>query len=154
MLGAHQIGAAISGPRIAGGNFMDITLFLTKSSQESIQKTSVQKASTQKICPKSPSNKSVQKSVQVCHFAIAIVLIGFASARPVLNTSTSSLNAFIWARWPCHMKGACNSTFAAGRVRSKQKKEIPRPAFPRKCQGKNFSAAGKWGRPRRGSNSF
>ena len=29
MPGAHKIGAAISGPRIAGGNFMDITLFLT-----------------------------------------------------------------------------------------------------------------------------
>ena len=27
MPGAHKIGAAISGPRIAGGNFMDITLF-------------------------------------------------------------------------------------------------------------------------------
>ena len=30
MPGAHKIGAAISGPRIAGGNFMDITLFLKK----------------------------------------------------------------------------------------------------------------------------
>ena len=29
MPGAHKIGAAISGPRIAGGNFMDITLFLS-----------------------------------------------------------------------------------------------------------------------------
>ena len=28
MPGAHKIGAAISGPRIAGGNLMDITLFL------------------------------------------------------------------------------------------------------------------------------
>ena len=28
MPGAHKIGAASSGPRIAGGNFMDITLFL------------------------------------------------------------------------------------------------------------------------------
>ena len=28
MPGAHKIGAAISGPRIADGNFMDITLFL------------------------------------------------------------------------------------------------------------------------------
>ena len=28
MPGAHKIGAAISGPRIAGANFMDITLFL------------------------------------------------------------------------------------------------------------------------------
>ena len=28
MPGAHKIGAAISGPRIMGGNFMDITLFL------------------------------------------------------------------------------------------------------------------------------
>ena len=28
MPGAHKIGAAMSGPRIAGGNFMDITLFL------------------------------------------------------------------------------------------------------------------------------
>ena len=28
MPGAHKIGAAISGPRIAGGNFKDITLFL------------------------------------------------------------------------------------------------------------------------------
>ena len=28
MPGAHKIGAAISGPGIAGGNFMDITLFL------------------------------------------------------------------------------------------------------------------------------
>ena len=27
MPGAHKIGAAVSGPRIAGGNFMDITLF-------------------------------------------------------------------------------------------------------------------------------
>ena len=26
MPGAHKIGAAISGPRITGGNFMDITL--------------------------------------------------------------------------------------------------------------------------------
>ena len=26
--GAHKIGAAISGPRIGGGNFMDTTLFL------------------------------------------------------------------------------------------------------------------------------
>ena len=25
--GAHKIGAAISGPRIAGGNFMDTALF-------------------------------------------------------------------------------------------------------------------------------
>ena len=30
MPGAHKIGAAISGPRITGGNFMDITLFLKK----------------------------------------------------------------------------------------------------------------------------
>ena len=30
MPGAHKIGAAISGPRIAGGIFMDITLFLKK----------------------------------------------------------------------------------------------------------------------------
>ena len=30
MPGAHKIGAAISGPRIVGGNFMDITLFLIK----------------------------------------------------------------------------------------------------------------------------
>ena len=29
MPGAHKIGAAISGPRITGGNFMDITLVLT-----------------------------------------------------------------------------------------------------------------------------
>ena len=28
MPGAHKIGAAISGPRLAGGNFMDTTLFL------------------------------------------------------------------------------------------------------------------------------
>ena len=28
MPGAHKIGAAISGKGIAGGNFMDITLFL------------------------------------------------------------------------------------------------------------------------------
>ena len=34
MPGAHKIGAAISGPRIAGGNFMDITLFLTKYTRE------------------------------------------------------------------------------------------------------------------------
>ena len=31
MPGAHKTGAAISGPRIAGGNFMDITLFLNIS---------------------------------------------------------------------------------------------------------------------------
>ena len=31
MPGAHNIGAAISGPRITGGNFMDTTLFLTKT---------------------------------------------------------------------------------------------------------------------------
>ena len=30
MPGAHKIGAAISGPRITGGNFMDTTLFLNK----------------------------------------------------------------------------------------------------------------------------
>ena len=30
MPGAHKIGAAISGPRITGGNFMDTTLFLKK----------------------------------------------------------------------------------------------------------------------------
>ena len=29
MPGAHKIGAAISAPRIAGGNFMDIALFLS-----------------------------------------------------------------------------------------------------------------------------
>ena len=29
MPGAHKIGAAISGPRIAGGNFMDIRPFLS-----------------------------------------------------------------------------------------------------------------------------
>ena len=28
MPGAHKIGAAVSGPRITGGNFMDITFFL------------------------------------------------------------------------------------------------------------------------------
>ena len=28
MPGAHKIGAAMSGPRITGGNFMDTTLFL------------------------------------------------------------------------------------------------------------------------------
>ena len=33
MPGAHKIGAAISGPRIAGGNFMDITLFLSNTSE-------------------------------------------------------------------------------------------------------------------------
>ena len=30
MPGAHKIGAAISGPRIMGGNFMDTRIFLTK----------------------------------------------------------------------------------------------------------------------------
>ena len=30
MPGAHKIGAAISGPRITGGNFMDTTLFQRK----------------------------------------------------------------------------------------------------------------------------
>ena len=44
---------------------------------------------------KNPSKKSVQKSVQVCHFVIAIVPIGFVSARPVLKTSTSNLNIFM-----------------------------------------------------------
>ena len=33
MRGAHQIGAAISVPRITGGNFMDTTLFLKMSSE-------------------------------------------------------------------------------------------------------------------------
>ena len=36
MPGAHKIGAAISGPRIAGGNFMDITLFLTERMPKSV----------------------------------------------------------------------------------------------------------------------
>ena len=31
MPGAHKIGAAISGPRITGGNLMDTTLVLTKT---------------------------------------------------------------------------------------------------------------------------
>ena len=31
MPGAHKIGAAISGPRIAGGNFMDTTIFLVET---------------------------------------------------------------------------------------------------------------------------
>ena len=34
MPGAHKIGAAISGPRIAGGNFMDITLVLREKATE------------------------------------------------------------------------------------------------------------------------
>ena len=33
MPGAHEIGAAISGPRIAGGNFMDITFFFLNKHQ-------------------------------------------------------------------------------------------------------------------------
>ena len=45
--------------------------------------------------PKTLSKRSVQKSVQDYHFAIAIVPIGFVSARPVLKTSTSTLNIFM-----------------------------------------------------------
>ena len=36
MPGAHKIGAAISGPRITGGNFMDTTLFLSWVSARSV----------------------------------------------------------------------------------------------------------------------
>ena len=35
MPGAHKIGAAISGPRVTGGNFMDITLFLRREGESS-----------------------------------------------------------------------------------------------------------------------
>ena len=38
MPGAHKIGAAISGPRIAGGNFMDTTLFLIKNTGKTSSK--------------------------------------------------------------------------------------------------------------------
>ena len=38
MPGAHTIGAAISGPRITGGNFMDTTLFLKYGSFRTIVK--------------------------------------------------------------------------------------------------------------------
>ena len=50
---------------------------------------------------KNPSRKSAQKirpktpSKYPCHFVIAIVSIGFVSARPVLKTSTSNLNVFM-----------------------------------------------------------
>ena len=36
MPGAHKIGAAISGPRITGGNFMDTTLFLKQGKHENM----------------------------------------------------------------------------------------------------------------------
>ena len=37
MPGAHKIGAAISGPRITGGNFMDTTLFLIKRKKDPLK---------------------------------------------------------------------------------------------------------------------
>ena len=36
MPGAHKIGAAISGPRITGGNFVDITLFLNSGGSKTL----------------------------------------------------------------------------------------------------------------------
>ena len=44
MPGAHKIGAAISGPRIAGGNFMDTTLFLSNIRGENAQPKSTEVA--------------------------------------------------------------------------------------------------------------
>ena len=41
MPGAHKIGAAISGPRITGGNFMDTTLFLTMAQWVALPSTIV-----------------------------------------------------------------------------------------------------------------
>ena len=75
-----------------------------KSVRNSVQK-SVQKSKNPKNPSKNPSKilstKSVQKirpktpSKYPCHFVIAIVPIGFVSARPVLKTSTSNLNVFM-----------------------------------------------------------
>ena len=50
MPGAHKIGAAISAPRITGGNFMDTTLFLIKS--PSIRSRFKNKKSDQSSCDK------------------------------------------------------------------------------------------------------
>ena len=40
MPGAHKIGAAISGPRITGGNFMDTTLLLIDENPRIVRKCS------------------------------------------------------------------------------------------------------------------
>ena len=110
--------------------------------------------SVQKIRPKSlqknPSKKSVQKSFQKirpkirpslsfcncdCHdwFCLAIVPIGFALqlSRLVLSVPDQcwryrhQASTYSWARWPCYVKGACKSTFAAGSARAKPKKQNP-----------------------------
>ena len=46
-------------------------------------------------------------------------------------------------RWPCHMKGACNSTFAAGRVRSKQREISLKSLVPRFCENARASVANR-----------
>ena len=82
---------------------------------------------------KNRSNKSVQKlrpknpSRYPCHFVIAIVPIGFVSARPMKTSHQAS--TYSWARWPCYMQGACKSTFTAGRIRSKQKIDLNPSSF-------------------------
>ena len=50
MPGAHKIGAAISGPRIVGGNFMDTTLFWDQESAQHCEAADLLEA------PKPPKN--------------------------------------------------------------------------------------------------
>ena len=84
-------------PRLIVG--ITVGFFTSKSVPNSVQK-SVRK-SVQKICPKNPSKKFRPKnpSKYPCHFVIAIVLIGFVSARPVLKMSHQA-STYSWAHWP------------------------------------------------------
>ena len=55
MPGAHKIGAAISGPRITGGNSMDITFFLITG-----------RNSTKKLCDRDFAERSGELSGATC----------------------------------------------------------------------------------------
>ena len=73
--------------------------------------------------------KSAQKSVQVCHFVLVIVPIGFISARPILKTSTSSLNVFMGPMMAMPHEGRVQfyMCIKEGQIDTKNKPKIPRP---------------------------
>ena len=84
---------------------------------------------------KNPSKDLSKKSVQVCHLVVAIVLINFVSARPVLKISTSSLHIFMGSMAMPHE--GCLQVYICsreGQIETKNKPKIPWPALLRNCQ--------------------
>ena len=100
------------------------------------------KKSVQKKPSKNPSKKFVPKlHPKICHFVIAIVPIGFVSPRPVLKTSTSSLNVFMGSMAMSHE--GCLQCYICSRDGQIEAKINPKPLVPRLCENASTTVQGR-----------